>query len=350
MNDNGRNACPTPYDSGNERITLAHGEGGRLFRRLLSERILPALNSPYLRLAEDAALLPELPGPPVISTDGFVVSPLFFPGGDIGKLAVCGTVNDLAVRGARPCWLTLSLVIEEGFTIATLDRILASVAEAAGQAQVTLVAGDTKVVPRGMADGIFLNTTGLGYLLAGAPSGARHLQVGDVLLVSGPIARHGVAVLCAREFLGFEPPPSSDCAPLIELVGSMRHMGIVPRAMRDATRGGVAAVLHEWSESSGLTLALDAATVPVTSEVRGVCELLGLDPLHVANEGTMVVAVAEADAELAISALRSAELGRHAAIVGRVRARGAVAVVVRREIGLEQPLDEPLGAPLPRIC
>lgn len=341
--------CPAPRDGFDDRVLLAHGEGGAAMRRLIAERILPRLMGTDAVL-DDAVVLPPIDGQPVLTTDAFVVSPLFFPGGDIGSLCVFGTVNDLVVRGAEPLWLTLTLILEEGLPLTVLDRVLDSIANSARRCGVSVVAGDTKVVPRGAADGLFITTTGLGRLCQLSPAGPSTLQSGDRLIVTGPIGRHGIAVLSAREQLGFDPPPQSDCAPLIDAVRSVLTQGLRPRAMRDATRGGVCAVLHEWSRDCGLTLVIDESLVPLTADVRGACELLGLDPLHVANEGTMMIAVAPADADLAVTALRGVAGCERAAIVGEVRSKSVAPVVVRRSLGREQPLIEPSGAPLPRIC
>jgi hydrogenase expression/formation protein HypE len=286
----------------------------------------------------------------VFTTDSYVVSPLEFPGGDIGKLCIFGTVNDLAVSGAHPLWISLSLIMEEGLDLATLDQVLASIAAASHEAGVTVVTGDTKVVPRGAADGMFINTAGVGSLLMPPVPGPAELRCGDALIVSGPIGRHGMAVMTAREQLNLWPSPTSDCASLVPGVKALRQAEVPVIAMRDATRGGVAAVLHEWAESCGLTLAIEEASVPVTPDVRGACELLGLDPLHVANEGTMLVAVRAAHAPRAVEVLRSVPLHQQAAIVGCIQSREVSPVLVRRGLGRLMPLDEPLGAPLPRIC
>jgi hydrogenase expression/formation protein HypE len=317
---------------------------------LIRERIAARFDNPQLAPLADAARLPHLVGTPVLTTDSFVVTPLFFPGGDIGSLAVYGTANDLAVAGARPRWLTLSLILEEGLPLATLDRVLESIATAARRIEVEIVAGDTKVVPRGAADRLFINTTGLGELIEPVPPGPHALQVGDELLVSGPIGRHGIAVLAARDALGFEPPPVSDCGPLFGCIEALRASGVPFRALRDATRGGVAAVLHEWAAASRLTLEIDEARLPMSPDVRGACELLGLDPLLVACEGTMVVAVEAGFAERAHAALLQCPESAGAAVIGTVTASGSAPVVVRRLLGRLQPLDEPAGAPLPRIC
>jgi hydrogenase expression/formation protein HypE len=283
--------CPVPQTTAGQYVLLAHGEGGRLTRQLIRQELLPAFANEVLAAMGDAATLPPVGQGLALTTDSFVVSPLFFPGGDIGTLAVYGTVNDLAVAGAEPLWLSVALVLEEGLPLELLRRVVQRIALAARRSGVTVVAGDTKVVPRGAADQIFITTAGVGRLVQPAPLGPTAIATGDALLISGPIGRHGVAVLAAREALALEPPPESDCAPLTPLAAALRTAGVPVRAMRDATRGGVTAVLHEWAHACGLTLAIDEAAVPVSAEVRGACELLGLDPLHVANEGTMVVAV-----------------------------------------------------------
>jgi hydrogenase expression/formation protein HypE len=342
--------CPVTIATNTDRVMLAHGEGGRLMRQLIYRRIMPAVDNEFLRMAGDAAVLPKLSSPIAMTTDSFVVSPLFFPGGDIGSLAVYGTVNDLAVAGAQPRWITLALILEEGLEMAILERVLASVAAAAKRSGVLVVAGDTKVVPRGAVDKLFINTTGVGELSATPPSGPRMLEVGDELIVTGPLGRHGMAVMVAREGLDFDPPPASDSAPLADAVAALQRAGVRLRAVRDATRGGVGAVLHEWAEASGLTLAIEERLVPVTPEVRGVCELLGLDAFHVANEGTMVVAVPPAEADRALAVLRGVVETANAVRIGCVEARGVAAVVVERGAGQRIPLDEPIGAPLPRVC
>lgn len=342
--------CGLPRAEEGGRITLAHGEGGRLMRRFLRERIGPRFRPSAATAYDDATLLDRLAGPVLFSTDSYVVSPLFFGGGDIGRLAVCGTVNDLAVRGAVPRFLSLSLIVEEGLLMATLDAVLDSVAAMAKECGVRVVTGDTKVVPHGVADGLFLNTAGVGEAVAPLPDGPAAIRPGDRLLVTGPIGRHGVAVLAAREQLAFDPPPASDCAPLTPAVAALRAHGITPRAMRDATRGGVAAVLHEWAEECRQTLVIDDAQLPVSPDVRGACELLGMDPLHLANEGTMLVAVAAEYADAALAALRTTEVARQAQMIGEVTPLDVAPVLVRRLLGRVQPLDEPQGAPLPRIC
>jgi hydrogenase expression/formation protein HypE len=350
LNNSPSLSCPTAHSVATDRVMLAHGEGGRLMRRLIRERIMPTLGNRYLKLAGDAAVLPACRGCLAMTTDSFVVSPLFFPGGDIGSLAVYGTVNDLAVTGAYPRWISLSLILEEGLEMATLQRVLASIAAAAERVGVLVVTGDTKVVPRGAADQMFINTTGIGEIIATRPGGPECLLAGDELIVTGPIGQHGMAVMAAREGIGFAPPLTSDSAPLVEAVAALQSADLPLRAMRDATRGGLGAVLHEWAETSRKTLAIDEAAVPVTPEVRGACEVLGLDPIHVANEGTMIVAVPPRYVERALEVLHGIPEANGATRIGRVEERGLAAVVVGRLTGQRIPLDEPIGAPLPRIC
>lgn len=342
--------CPTNLSGNESRITLAHGEGGRLTRSLVKGRICPLLGIPAEGDLPDAATLPSTAGRLAFTTDSYVVSPLFFPGGDIGKLAVYGTTNDLAVSGAIPRWLSFSLIIEEGLAWDVLEKVLRSVAAAAAEAGVTVVAGDTKVVPRGAADGLFINTSGIGLHPGPEPPGPSAIVPGDELLVSGDIARHGIAVLAARESMGIDPPPTSDCGSLIPAVEAIRREGLRPRAMRDATRGGVGAVLHEWAAASGTTLCVDESALPVADEVSAVCELLGLDPLHVANEGTMLIAVPAGSGDAVSAALRRSGAAPSARRVGQAMERRIAPVLVRRGLGRDVPLDEPLGAPLPRIC
>lgn len=343
-------SCPVSGDGEGEQITLAQGEGGRAMRRLIFDFIRPRLGVTASQTLEDAVVLPAFAGQPVLTTDGFVVSPWKFPGGNIGSLAIYGAVNDLAVRGAEPVAITLVLILEEGLPLTVLGEVLDSAASAARRCGVRVVAGDTKVTPRGATDGIFIVTTGLGRLVEPSPAGACLIRPGDRLLVSGPIGRHGVAVLAAREQLGFCPEPSSDCGPLLPAMQALRAASTTPRAARDATRGGVASVLHEWAADCGCTLVIEESLIPVSPEVRGVCELLGLDPLHLANEGTMVLAVPPEQCDAVKKILREQPGMENAALIGEVRPRDVVPVVVRRSLGREQPLIEPIGAPMPRIC
>lgn len=350
MNGLGGAACPLPIGGKTECITLAHGEGARLSRELLQHRILPRLGADAAAALDDAAVLPAMSGRLAFSTDSYVVSPLFFPGGDIGKLAVMGTANDLAVAGARPLWLSLALIIEEGFAYADLDRILSSIAEAAAQAHMRIATGDTKVVPRGAADGLFINTSGIGQIEGNPPPGPSSLQPGDQLVVSGPIGQHGMAVLTARESLDACGSVVSDCALLLPATAALHGASVRVSAMRDATRGGLAAVLHEWAIACGHTLAIDESRIPVSQAVRGYCELLGLDPIFVANEGTMLIALPPGEVDRALNVLRHVGVAAHAQPIGSVTERGAAPVTVRRALGRAVPLDEPAGAFLPRIC
>jgi len=340
--------CPLPHPA-SDRVLLAHGEGGRLMRRLIRDVLLAALDNAHLRPLGDAALLPPFDGPVVTTTDCYVVSPLFFPGGDIGSLAVHGTVNDLAVSGAEPLYLTLGLIVEEGLPLETLRALVRSLGAAAEACGVPVVAGDTKVVPRGAADGLFVCTTGLGQLRPGVDLGCHRIRPGDRVLVSGTLGDHGLAVLSAREGLGLGDELRSDSAPLTGLVASLFDAGLDVRFLRDPTRGGVAAVLHEVAEATGLSIAIDEAALPLSEAGRGACEILGLDPLFVANEGKVVVFVSPAGADAALACLRRHPLGRDAARIGTV-GEGPAGVLVRGPLGVPRVLDEPAGAPLPRIC
>ncbi|QDT28544.1 hydrogenase expression/formation protein HypE [Gimesia panareensis] len=343
--------CPVLLLTTSDCVTLAHGEGGRLSRKLIQECILKTLQPVSSLCLNDAAPLPRSERPLAMTTDSYVITPLFFPGGDIGSLAVYGTVNDLAVSGARPLWLTLSLIIEEGLPLAVLERILESVAQTAAETGVQIMAGDTKVVPRGAADGLFINTAGVGELMDPVPVGPDRIQAGDELIVSGPVGQHGIAVMAVREELGVEPVPQSDSGSLFPAVENLRHkLGARVRCLRDATRGGVSAVLHEWAAASDMTLSIEERLIPVTPEVRGISELLGLDPLHIANEGTMLIAVEQGAGAEAVAELQGLPGMSGAQKIGEARERGIAAVTVRRTLGAEQPLADPLGSPLPRIC
>jgi hydrogenase expression/formation protein HypE len=278
------------------------------------------------------------------------VSPLFFPGGDIGRLAVFGTVNDLVVSGSEPLWLSLSLIIEEGMPISTIDRILDSIRAAADASHVQIVTGDTKVVPRGAADQLFITTAGIGRRLSNGPQGVASLQEGDAIIVSGPIGRHGAAILCAREKLDFDPVPASDCAPLRSALLSLLEAGLVPKAVRDATRGGVAAVLHEWAEASQLGCTIFDDKIPTTPQVRAICELLGLDALHLANEGTFVLSTSRELVARTLEHLQQFEVSASAVEIGFIRRQESTRVSIVRLSGREVPVEDPSGAPLPRIC
>jgi len=354
-------SCPLPLpDSLDEDalVTLAHGGGGRLMRRLIEDVFAAEFDNQWMREGHDGAILEALPGRPVLTTDSFVVSPLFFPGGDIGELAVCGTVNDLAMCGATPRYLTTGFVIEEGFSIADLRRVVRSMARAAASAGVQIVTGDTKVVERGKADGLFINTAGLGFVRDGEETRPSRVEVGDAILVSGDVGRHGVAVLAAREGLGLETDLLSDCAPVAGAARALIDAGIEVHCMRDLTRGGLATALVELATSVDLCLSIDETKVPVIGAVRGAAELLGLDPLYVANEGRFVAIVRGADAERCLEVLASEAqaASRDAltpfapALIGEVRQAPAGRVLATTTTGAERLLGMLSGEQLPRIC
>ncbi|QFG27210.1 hydrogenase expression/formation protein HypE [Actinomadura sp. WMMB 499] len=337
-----------------DRITLAHGAGGKATQTLVEALFVEAFRHPALEALDDGAVLSLDGGRLVFTTDSHVVSPLFFPGGDIGELAVNGTVNDLAVCGARPLYLSAGFVLEEGFPVDDLRRIVASMADAAARADVSIVTGDTKVVERGKADGCFITTSGIGVLDgagARAELGASAVRAGDAVLVSGPIGDHGVTVMLARGELDLEADVTSDTAALHGLTAAL--LGAVPggvRMMRDATRGGVATVLNEIAGASGLGVVLDEEAVPVRPAVEGACELLGIEPLYVACEGRFVAVVDGARADAALGALRGHPLGADAAIVGTVRDDPPGLVLLRTAFGGTRIVDMLVGDPLPRIC
>ena len=294
-----------PLPAAGDRILLAHGEGARLTRRLIREEILTAFDNPFLRPLTDAALLPAVEGRLVMTTDGSVVSPLFFPGGDIGMLAVCSAVNDLAVSGAEPLYLSLGLIIEEGLPVETLRRVLRSAAATARRCGVFVVTGDTKVVPRGAADQLFLHTAGVGRLRPGVDLGPHRVRQGDRVLINGTVGDHGMALLAAREGLDAGEGLASDVAPLHELCQALLECGADVHFLRDPTRGGVSAVLHELAEAANVSLVVEETAVPLSPGVRGACELFGLDPLYVANEGKLVAVVAERMADRALACLKA---------------------------------------------
>ena len=334
-----------------DRILLAHGGGGTLTKRLIEERVVARFGNPVLAPLTDSAVLDLPPGRVAFTTDSYVVKPLRFRGGDIGRLAVCGTVNDLAMAGARPLHLSLSLILEEGLSFADLEAILDSAQAAAVEAEVTVVCGDTKVVERGAADGCFINTSGVGVVPEGVELGAERIEAGDAVLLNGPIGDHGVAILSEREGLAFASPVASDVAPLNGLAAAMLDAGgDGVHALRDATRGGVGMVVCEMAEGAGSDVELDERKLPVRAEVRGACELLGLDPLYVANEGKAVVVCAEEVASDVLTAMRAHPLGRSAALVGRVLDGTRGRVTLRTAIGGRRVVEPPYGEQLPRIC
>jgi len=337
------------YGQPDEIITMAHGSGGRLYRQLVEEVFLPAFDNKYLRQLTDAAVVGCGGLQAALTTDSFVVRPRFFPGGDIGRLSVCGTVNDLSMSGAVARYLTVGMILEAGLPLEELRRICFSMAAAAEEAGVYLVTGDTKVVERGAGDGVYINTAGLGLFPAGRSPLPQRLAAGDAILISGALGDHGLAVMAARENLGFDPPLISDVAPLNSLVEAL--LAAVPdvHALRDPTRGGIAAALNEWAAAAGKDILLEEGALPVAQPVRAAAALLGLDPLYVANEGKLLAAVPSAQAEAALAALRSHALGRNAAIIGQVGEGGGL-VSLRTAYGAERLIDMPEGDQLPRIC
>ncbi|HEY6573014.1 MAG TPA: hydrogenase expression/formation protein HypE [Candidatus Eisenbacteria bacterium] len=343
-------ACPIPLRD-YPRVLLAHGGGGRLTHALIRDLFAAAFANPALAPLHDGALL-ELNGVRfAVTTDSFVVTPRFFPGGDIGSLSVHGTVNDLAMCGARPIALTAGFVIEEGLEMEELARVVESMRWAAAAAGVAIVTGDTKVVERGKGDGLFVNTTGIGVVLDGAAISSRGARRGDAVLVNGPIAEHGIAVMSVREGLEFETTLVSDSAALHGLVADLiAAVGPAVHVLRDPTRGGVSSALNEIAESSGAGIRLDEAAIPISEPVRGACEILGLDPLYVANEGKLLAIVEREATDRALAAMRAHTLGRSAAVIGEVVAEHPGRVMMRSLVGGMRIVDMLSGEQLPRIC
>jgi hydrogenase expression/formation protein HypE len=336
-------------------VTMAHGGGGRAMRGLIEKIILPAFYDPLLAPLEDQARismaeLAALGDRLAFTTDTYVVTPIEFPGGDIGKLAVCGTVNDLAVSGARPLFLSCGLVLEEGLEIAELAKIANSMGRAAREAGVAIVTGDTKVVERGAADRVFINTAGIGMLPAGVDIAATRARPGDAVIVNGNLGDHGIAILLARNELALTAPVVSDCQPLHGLIAAMRTACPDIHCLRDATRGGAATVLNEFAVSSNVGIRLREVALPLSEAVRGACEILGLDPLYLANEGKLLAIVPGGKADAVVAAMRSHPAGRDAAIVGEVCATPAGNVILSTAIGGDRVVDMLVGEQLPRIC
>lgn len=342
-------SCPIP-DPGNDIIELAHGGGGLLMHRLIDQIIRPAFSTSQDDFTHDGAVFDTGGARLAFTTDSFVVRPLFFPGGDIGSLAVNGTVNDLAMCGARPLYLSVGFILEEGLPIALLRRVVASMRACADAAGVRLVTGDTKVVERGKGDGIYVNTSGVGALRPGIAPTPRLVRPGDIVLLNGDIGRHGIAVMAAREGFGFEGVIESDCAPLAATVSRLIDAGIEVHCLRDPTRGGLATTLVEIARSANVEIRIDEASIAIADPVRGACELLGLDPLYVANEGRFVAFVSPETAHRALALLRDAQDGEAAAFIGRVTANGGGTVLLDGLIGGTRALDMLSGEQLPRIC
>jgi hydrogenase expression/formation protein HypE len=352
--DNGKpslltSSCPLPITNYNE-IVLAHGSGGKLSHQLIEKMILPQFRNELLEPLHDGAIF-QLNGERIaFSTDSYVVSPIFFPGGDIGKLAVHGTINDLAMCGARPLYLSASFILEEGLPMQDFWRVVQSMQGAAHSAGVKFVTGDTKVVDRGKADKIFINTSGIGVVPNGVNVDPKRAKAGDKVVVSGPIAVHGIAIMSVREGLEFETEIASDTAPLHELVAALIEARIDIHVLRDPTRGGVTSALTEIAQTAKVGMLLDEAAIPVSEEVKGACEILGLDPLYVANEGKFLAVIANEDVDLALKTMRSDSLGKDAAVIGEVVDEHPGFVMMKTRVGGTRVVDMLSGEQLPRIC
>jgi hydrogenase expression/formation protein HypE len=332
-----------------ETILLAHGSGSRLSHNLIEKYLLPPLANPLLARLDDSAVF-DLSGRLAFTTDSYVVSPIFFPGGDIGKLAVCGTVNDLSMSGATPLYLSLSFIIEEGLTLSELNKVLESIKVAVETARVKIVTGDTKVVNRGSADKLFINTSGIGVIPEGVDISGANAKVGDKIILSGAIGDHGIAVMSQREGLKFSVPVKSDCAPLNGLVSEMLKASRQIHSLRDPTRGGLATTLNEFAEQSGVGITVEEGKIPIHDSVRGACELLGFDPLYVANEGKLVAVVSSDDAARVLAKMKRNKYSNEAAIIGEVTEEHKSKVILKTRLGASRILDMLSGELLPRIC
>ncbi len=342
-------SCPIPITD-YKNILLAHGSGGKLTNDLIRKMFLPQFRNKHLETLGDGAVLPSMNGRRLtVSTDSFVVSPVFFPGGNIGSLSVHGTINDLAMCGAEPLYLSVGFIIEEGFPLDELWEIILSMEEAARDAGVQIVTGDTKVVDKGKCDRIFINTTGIGAAWPDVTVGANRIQPGDHIIVSGDIARHGIAIMSVREGLEFESTIESDSASLYDLVNTIRQAGDI-HALRDPTRGGVSSALNELAEASGLGFVLHEDSIPVQEQVRAACEILGLDPLYVANEGKLIAFVSSKDSKAVLEAMHQHPMGKDAEIIGEVVGDHPGMVVLKSRIGGTRVVDMLTGEQLPRIC
>jgi hydrogenase expression/formation protein HypE len=343
------NRVPNVYPD-TDRILLAHGSGGELSHELVTSLFVKAFHNPFLDPLDDGAVLEVAGERLAFTTDSYVVTPVFFPGGDIGRLAVCGTVNDLSMSGAKPLFLSAGFIIEEGFPLSSLQTIVTSMQKTAGEAAVKIVTGDTKVVNRGGADGIFINTAGIGLIPRGVEISGSLARPGDRVLLSGSIGDHGVAILSSREGLQFSTTLQSDCAPLNGLVAAMLEVSKKIRCLRDPTRGGLSSALNELARQAGVGIWVDEDRIPIKEEVQGACELLGFDPLVLANEGKLVAIVAAEAAELILQQMKAHPHGRDAALIGEVREEPKGKVILRTRIGLTRIMDMMVGELLPRIC
>lgn len=333
----------------NTIILLAHGSGGKLSHELIEKRFLPFLANPILARLDDSATFSGS-GRFAFTTDSYVVHPIFFPGGDIGKLAVCGTVNDLSMSGARPLYLSLSVIIEEGLPLKELDRVVQSIKAAADEAEVDIVTGDTKVVNQGQADRLFINTSGIGTIAEGVDISGANAQIGDRIILSGTIGDHGIAIMSQREGLRFSVPVESDCAPLNKLVAQMLEASQNIHCLRDPTRGGLATTLNELAQQSKVGIVIQEDKIPVKEGVKAACELLGFDPLYVANEGKLVAIVKSDDADRILARARENVYGKDAAIIGEVTSNYPGKVIMKTKLGPSRIVDMLSGELLPRIC
>lgn len=333
-----------------ERILMAHGSGGLMSQDLIDKVFKAAFKNEHLDAMMDGALLQLPAGRIAMSTDSFVITPIFFPGGDIGKLSICGTVNDLVACGARPLYLSVAMIIEEGLPVVDLQRIAASMAQTASQAGVKLVTGDTKVVEKGSADGIFINTTGIGIIPESIDYRPQRIQAGDHIIVTGTMGDHGLSILAQRDGLRFSTPVVSDCAPLYAVGRELEHYGAAVRCMRDPTRGGLATVLNEIVVQSNLGIIVREKEIPIAPVVRGACDMLGMDPLYMANEGKMVIFTSPEKSAAVIRTLHSIPECRAAALIGELRAQPAGLVLIETELGAERILGPLEGEHVPRIC
>jgi hydrogenase expression/formation protein HypE len=329
---------------------MAHGGGGKLMHRLLEDVFGKAFSNPILDTRHDSAQFNVPVGKLAMTTDSYVVRPIFFPGGDIGSMAIHGTVNDLAMSGARPLYLTSAFIIEEGLPMETLWRVVCSMRDAAKKCGVQIVTGDTKVVDKGKGDGLFINTAGLGVIEHGQKILPQNVQPGDAVIVSGDLGRHGMAIMAVREGLQFESAIESDSAPVYAVVLELINAGIEIHCLRDLTRGGLASALNEIAEAAGVKIAIEQKAVPVREDVHAACEMLGLDPLHVANEGRFVAFIAAQDVDRALKIMRRHEVAIGSALIGHVVESSAPLVTIKSPIGVSRILDMPSGEQLPRIC
>lgn len=342
-------SCPIPI-SDYPKVLMAHGGGGRLMHQLIEKMFVPAFNNTLLESRHDGAVFNWESGKLAFTTDSYVVQPLFFPGGDIGTLSIYGTVNDLAMCGAQPLYLSAGFILEEGLPMETLWRVVQSLQQAAAHAKVQLVTGDTKVVDRGKGDGIFINTAGIGVITHDLVISPASIRPGDIVLLNGDLGRHGIAIMAMREGLAFESTIESDCAPLADLVQTLLAANIEIHCLRDLTRGGLASALNEIADAARVQINLEEKNIPVREDVQGACEILGLDPLYIANEGRFIAFVPPAEAERALRVMRAHPLGEGARIIGEAKKESSGLVTMTSVIGANRIVDMLSGEQLPRIC